>query len=171
MIYSIFKSIKSKIHHRIDPVGYARSLGVRVGNNCRLINVNFGSEPYLVTLGNHVSATQTSFITHDGGVWVFRDKEPEIDVVAPIKVGDNVFLGLGSIIMPGVTIGDNVVIGAGAVVTKDIPSNCVAVGVPAKPIKSIQEYRAAVDESIIRSKHLSPEEKKKYLLKYFNLET
>lgn len=55
----------------------------------------------------------------------------------PITIGNDVWLGGNVTILPGVTIGDNVVIGAGSVVTKDIPSNCVAVGNPCKPIKSL----------------------------------
>lgn len=58
---------------------------------------------------------------------------------SPIKIGDNTWIGGGSIINPGVTIGDNVVIGAGSVVTKDIPENSVAVGNPCKVIKSIED--------------------------------
>jgi acetyltransferase-like isoleucine patch superfamily enzyme len=56
-----------------------------------------------------------------------------------ITIGDNVWLGGGVIVLPGVTIGDNAVIGAGSVVTKDIPDNCVAVGNPARIIKRIDE--------------------------------
>jgi hypothetical protein len=82
------------------------------------------------------------FETHDGGVWVARSAHPQIDMVKPIVVGSNVFLGYGAIIMPGVTIGDNVVIGAGAVVTRDIPANSVAVGVPARVIRSTGAYIA-----------------------------
>ena len=55
----------------------------------------------------------------------------------PVTVGKNVWIGSNSTICPGVTIGDNAVIGAGSVVTKDVPENMVAVGVPAKVIKSI----------------------------------
>ena len=54
---------------------------------------------------------------------------------APVHIGRNCWLGAGAIILPGVTVGDNSVIGAGAVVNKDVPENCVAVGVPAKVIK------------------------------------
>lgn len=57
----------------------------------------------------------------------------------PVNVGKNVWIGSNSTICPGVTIGDNAVIGAGSVVTKDVPENMVAVGVPAKVIKSIFE--------------------------------
>lgn len=60
-----------------------------------------------------------------------------IEYGSPVTIGDNVWIGGGAIINPGVNIGDNVVIGSGSVVTKDIPSNCVAVGNPCKIIKNI----------------------------------
>ena len=58
---------------------------------------------------------------------------------APVTIGDNVWIGGGVIILPGVTIGNNVVIGAGSVVTKDIPSNFLAFGNPCKVIKSLSK--------------------------------
>ena len=58
---------------------------------------------------------------------------------APIHIGKNCWLGAGVIVMPGVTIGDNVVIGAGSIVTKDLPSNVVAVGNPCKVMREIGE--------------------------------
>ncbi len=64
--------------------------------------------------------------------------EEGLEFGQPITIGDDVWLGAGAIINPGVTIGDNVVIGAGAVVTRDIPSNSVAVGVPAKVSRSLE---------------------------------
>lgn len=63
-----------------------------------------------------------------------RDK---LEAAAPITIGDNVWLGGGVIVCPGVTIGDNSVIGAGAVVTRDIPANVVAVGNPARVVREI----------------------------------
>ena len=57
----------------------------------------------------------------------------------PIRIGKNCWLGTGVIVLPGITIGDNVVIGAGSVVTKDLPSNVVAVGNPCKIIKEIKK--------------------------------
>ncbi|GAA2660384.1 sugar O-acetyltransferase [Streptomyces vastus] len=62
-----------------------------------------------------------------------RDK---LEAARPITIGDNVWLGGGAIVCPGVTIGDNAVIGAGAVVTRDIPANVVAVGNPARPVRN-----------------------------------
>lgn len=58
---------------------------------------------------------------------------------APVKIGKNCWLGAGTIVVPGVTIGDNTVIGAGSVVTKDIPSNVVAVGNPCRVLREIDE--------------------------------
>lgn len=57
-----------------------------------------------------------------------------------VHIGKNCWIGAGAVIVPGVTIGDNVVIGAGSVVTKDIPSNVVAVGNPCKVLREISEY-------------------------------
>ena len=58
----------------------------------------------------------------------------------PIRIGRNCWLGAGVIVMPGVTIGDNVVIGAGSIVTKDIPSNVVAVGNPCRVLRAVGEH-------------------------------
>ncbi|MEU9394528.1 sugar O-acetyltransferase [Streptomyces sp. NPDC048324] len=63
-----------------------------------------------------------------------RDK---LEAALPITIGDNVWLGGGVIVCPGVSIGDNSVIGAGSVVTKDIPANVVAVGSPARPVRTL----------------------------------
>ncbi|PPF78034.1 sugar O-acetyltransferase [Pseudoclavibacter sp. Z016] len=68
------------------------------------------------------------------------DPEPRragYEAGAPITLGDNVWLGGGVIVCPGVTIGENTVVGAGAVVTKDLPANVVAVGNPARVIRSL----------------------------------
>lgn len=59
---------------------------------------------------------------------------------APVHIGENCWIGAGALIMPGITIGDNVVIGAGSVVTKDIPSGVVAVGVPCRVLREVNEH-------------------------------
>lgn len=125
--------------------------GLQLGKDCRLLGrPDFGSEPYLVKIGNRCTITSgVRFITHDGGTWVFRDKEEysHIKKYGKIEIGDNCFIGLNSIIMPNVTIGDNCVIGAGSIVTKNIPSNSVAVGNPAKVIMTLNDYIAKCEKS------------------------
>ena len=59
---------------------------------------------------------------------------------APIHIGNNCWLGTGVLVMPGITIGDNVIIGAGSVVTKDIPSNVIAVGNPCHILREVNEH-------------------------------
>lgn len=149
---------------------FLRKSEVIIGNNCEIYkNVDFGSEPYLIKKGNHLRITNgVRFITHDGGVWVFRENlHKNIDVFGPIIIGNNVHIGMNSIIMPGVKIGNNCVIGAGAIVTKNIPDDSIASGVPAKVIKSLAEY---VKSSLLKSddtKSLNNIDKKSYLLKKF----
>ena len=167
---NLFSKLFNWYRARYSPVSYARSLGVKVGNNARLINIKpnsgtFGSEPYLVTLGNHVTvAANVQFITHDGGVWVFREQHPDIDVFGEIVIGNNVFIGYGAIIMPRVHVGDDVVIAAASVVTKDVPDKVVVAGVPAKIICSLDEYYESVMKKCLRIKCISDAEKKKILL-------
>lgn len=60
------------------------------------------------------------------------------EAATPIVIGDNVWLGGGVIVLPGVTIGENTVVGSGAVVTKDLPPNVVAVGNPARVIRQVE---------------------------------
>lgn len=154
---------------RFSPSFYAKILGVKIGSDCRLINVSYGSEPYLISIGNNVSITCSRLETHDGGIWVFRQQQPKIDRIKPIKIGDNVFIGYGCIIMPGVTIGDNVVVGAGSIVTKSIPSHHVFAGIPAKKIKTLDDYKLTIecDEDIELTKGFCFKLKRKFYMDKF----
>ncbi len=143
ILLKALKKIIGYVHQKTDPIGYARKLGVTVGDRCILESFNFGTEPYLITIGNHVEiTTNVTFITHDGATWVIRDNSRYKDVIrfGKIVIKDNVFIGHGTIILPNVEIGENVVIGAGSVVADAIPSNSVYAGIPAKYICTIEEY-------------------------------
>lgn len=93
--------------------------------------------PQFVEIGdNFISAPGSLITAHDASTFLFSKKYR----IEKVKIGNNVFLGANSVVLPGVTIGDNVIIGAGAVVTKDIPANCVYAGNPAKYISTVDEY-------------------------------
>jgi len=146
-------------------------LGVHIGRNNNFgKNHNFGSEPYLIKIGNNFnSASNINFITHDGSIRVLRNLYPEYaksDLIKPIIIGNNVFIGMNVNILPGTHIGDNVIIGAGSIVKGQIESNSIYAGVPAKFICSIENYFEKNKAKFIETKHLDYFEKKDYLKNY-----
>lgn len=94
-----------------------------------------------------------------------KGEQKNADRFGKIVVGNNAHIGIDSIIMPGVHIGDNVIIGAGSIVTRDIPSNTVAVGVPCKPIETIDEYYYKIKDKVLISKNMNYQQKKDFILK------
>ena len=127
----------------------------------------FGTEPYLISMGNNVRITKgVRFVTHDGSLWVPRNLglvDKKADFFGKIVIGNNVNIGWDAIIMPGVQIGDNCIIAAGAIVTKNVPDNSVAVGIPARVLESVQEYAHKKKNSCVLTKNMTSEEKKAYL--------
>lgn len=146
MLRRLARTARDEWQVRRDPIGYARRIGVTVGDHVWLPGLSrrtFSTEPELIAIGDWTAvAAECRFLTHDGGAWVFRREHPTIEVVGPITIGANCMIGLGTLLLPNTEIGDFSVIGAGSVVTGSIPAGVVAVGVPAKPIMGIDEYRA-----------------------------
>lgn len=152
-------------------IQYLRSQGIRIGEGCDIHkNVYFGTEPFLIQIGKNSRITKgVQFITHDGGVWTLRrmglidDKSVKY---GNIVVGDNCNISWDVTIMPNVRIGNNCVIAAGAVVTKDIPSNTIWGGIPAKQIETVEAYYTKIVSQCVPTYYMTMEEKKAYLQKY-----
>ena len=167
---SIIKRIHHAIMKRKKPLAYAKMIGVNFPlEGLHLYgDVNWSTEPWIITLGNNVHITGgTKFITHDGGTLLYRRQIPDLEITKPITVGNDVYIGNNVIILPGVTIGNNVVIGAGAVVSNDIPDNSVAVGVPARVIKTADEYLEKLKMESLHLGHLKGKDKDKALMEYY----
>ena len=92
-----------------------------------------------VTIGDFVFIAPNVVITTAGHALDPDQRDRGMEIALPITIGSHVWLGANVSVLPGVTIGDNVVIGAGSVVTKDIPSNVIAVGTPCRVLRPITE--------------------------------
>ena len=170
--FSLLGKIFFKLLYKINRVKCIRKLGVNAGENLHVYGtVQVGSEPWLITLRNNVYLTNgVRFICHDGGTLLFRDKISDLEITKPIVLGSNVYVGNNVIFLPGSTVGNNVVIGAGAVVSGNIPDNSVAVGVPAKVIKSIDAYFEKIQRESLHLGDLKGKEKDDALKKYYHYE-
>ena len=173
MIKKIMKKIVWNIITDKKRIEILRKRGVKIGDKTYIEkNVVFGSEPYLISIGDNVRITSNvKFITHDGGMWVARNLGilENADKFGKINIGNNVNIGWSVILMPGVNVGSNCIIGAGAIVTKDIPNNSVAAGVPARVISSINEYCEKNRDKVDFTKRMTAKEKRIYLEKKYNL--
>lgn len=123
----------------------ARYLGLTVGTDCRILSLETGSEPWLISIGNRVTVSGgVQFLTHDGAGWLYHDESGRRFRYSAIEIGDDVFVGNRSIIMPGVRIGNRCIIGAGSIVTRSVETGSVVAGNPARRITSYDELMGRV---------------------------
>jgi carbonic anhydrase/acetyltransferase-like protein (isoleucine patch superfamily) len=153
MLQRLIRACKLHVLCGDDYCRYARMLGVTLGPGCRILDVPekvVGSEPFLVTLGKHVSITgRARFVTHEGGLW------------------DNVFIGLNAIVLPNVTIGSDVIVAAGAVVSRDVPDGAIVARVPARVVGDVKTFREKVAPRTVRIRSLPFAQKKEAILARF----
>ena len=125
------------IHEDYASIENLRKRGVKIGENVDildcLIDWNFG---FLCSIGNNVTLTGVRILTHDASTKKFLGYSK----IGIVEIGNNVFVGKGSIILPNVRIGNNVIVGAGTVVAKDVPDNVVIAGNPWKVICTFEDY-------------------------------
>jgi acetyltransferase-like isoleucine patch superfamily enzyme len=165
--------LRDRIACRRDPVKFATSIGVQIRGRVRFYGINramFGSEPWLISIGDNVYVTaQVQFITHDGGTLILRKDHPDLEWTAPITIGNDVYIGMRSMIMPGVAIGNRCIVGAGSIVTRDVPDNTVAAGVPARPLCTVDDYLDRMLAKSLKCGHLPATEKADAIRKIYGV--
>jgi maltose O-acetyltransferase len=121
--------------------------GLKVGDDFNMLPeciIDY-SHCWHIEIGNNVTlAPRVHILAHDASTKIFLNYTK----VKNVKIGNNVFIGTSTIIMPGVVIGDNVIVGAGSVVTKSIPDNSIFVGNPAKFICHTGLYLEKIKEKM-----------------------
>lgn len=113
--------------------------GMKVGSEFKRMSgvILDPSHCWLIEIGNNVTmAPRVHILCHDASTKQFLGYTK----IGRVTIGNNVFIGAGTIVLPGVTIGNNVIIGANSTVTHDIPDNTVVAGAPARVIYSLEEY-------------------------------
>lgn len=127
-------------------VKYLKKLGMKIGDGTIIYDPIHTmidlTRPWLIEIGENVKITYDVIILTHGFEWsVIKTKYNDVlGSAGKVKIGNNVFVGMRTTILKGVTIGDNVIIGANSLINKDIPSNVVVAGNPAKIVCSIEEY-------------------------------
>jgi len=167
------KFLTTAVYHRlISKNKLAKILGVEFGENCNFMTRAWGSEPYLIHMGNSVRiSSHVTFVTHNS-LTIIGNLYPEYekaDFFGKITIGNNVFIGINSTLLPNTRIGDNVIIGAGSLVKGELKSNSVYAGVPVRYICSLDEYIEKTKDSYDYTRHFDPKSKKEYLLKKYNI--
>lgn len=141
IIMRLKRILKRAIHAELysDPVMAVklyRKKGVVIGDNTELYNTEIDNiRPFLVSIGNNTLITGTRILTHDASM----KKIMGYTKIGRVEIGDEVFIGVGSIILPNVHIGNRVIVGAGTIVSKDLPDDCIAVGNPMRIISNIDD--------------------------------
>lgn len=128
-----FEKIGGKYTSTISTTSYIGNYANIIGIGCNIMQMVIITND--ITLGKGVLINQLSSIGHDVTIGNFCEICPSVSISGNCQIGEQSFIGTNSTILPNIKIGSNVIIGAGSVVTKDIPDNCTAVGIPAKIIK------------------------------------
>ena len=118
----------------------AKKEGLIIGKNVSFIDTpNFGSEPYLISIGDNTTVSfDVAFVNHDGGTRVIRNlpnQNKETVIYGKITIGNNCFIGCRTTILPNVKIGDNTIIGMGSVVIRNVDNTVTVAGNPSRVLE------------------------------------
>lgn len=150
MIKNIISNIIYKLRGNISTDKLVE-LGLKIGKNFRRNEdcIIDRSHCWLISIGDNVTlAPRVHILAHDASMW----KELGYAKIGYVEIGDNVFIGAGTIVLPGVKIGNDVVIGAGSVVVHDVQNNSVVAGNPAKLIMRYDEFIEKHRKCMMKSK-------------------
>lgn len=161
----LFKRIIDELYALLSPVKHARRIGVNIGNHCLVYrSMEWPSEPYLITIGEHVQLTRGVAIhTHGGGNSVRRFIQ-DFDIFGKVVIKDWAYIGAHSQIMPGVTIGEGAIVAAGSIVTKSVAPNTVVAGNPARYLCTVEEYLEKNSSFNVHTAGMPAAKKKELLL-------
>ncbi|MBE6730276.1 MAG: acyltransferase [Ruminococcaceae bacterium] len=144
---------------------HLRKIGMEIGEKTYIFSDEIETaEPYLVKIGNNVMiAPGVKFTTHDASASFYIPGAS--DLFGKIEIGNNCFIGMGAIVLPGVKLADNCIVAAGSVVTKSFcEENSVIAGNPAKKISTTEELNKKNEKYVLNTWGMSFQEKKNYLL-------
>jgi len=145
-MFGILKKIKLKITGYQD-IDRLKTMGLTIGED---VNIQHGclideNHCWHITIGDRVTmAPNVHILAHDASI----KRSTGYAKIGKVRIGSDVFIGAGSIILPGVEVGSNTIIGAGSVVTRDLPSGVVAGGNPAKVICSMDDYLGKIKKQM-----------------------
>lgn len=153
-------------------LNFYRQQGMKIGDHCHIGRLIYTDEAYLIEIGDHVAiAAGVLLITHDPGLWCFSEDSPTDDVFGKITIGNNVLIGMRSVILPGTTIGNNCIVGAGSVVRGKFPDNSVIFGNPAKVVSTmaIQKLLYNNHPGRLKTARLTDKQKTPLVKKHFGI--
>lgn len=147
---------------------YYKMEGMKIGSDVHFFSRVKIGEPYLVSIGKHSTvAGNVCFLTHDASVGTLGERSYKSDLCGKISIGENCFVGYGSILLPGISIPNNSIIAAGSVVTKSISTQgSIVGGNPANVIGTVEEYMTKYEKNFMALHGLNSETRKKYILNY-----